>query len=62
MEQIVRIQDIEAMRRREGIDDVELRQEIPALGVRDFVHVTLLTGDAAPHFAGSSSAGRRRRG
>ncbi|HTK75416.1 MAG TPA: hypothetical protein VL371_09175 [Gemmataceae bacterium] len=52
MEQIVRIQDIEAMRRREGIDDVELRQEIPALGVRDFVHVTLLTGDAS--FAGET--------
>ena len=33
MEQLVRIQDIEAMRRREGIDDVKLRQEIHALGV-----------------------------
>jgi hypothetical protein len=52
MEQLVRIQDIEAMRRREGIDDVELRQEIHALGVRDFVRLTLLTGD--PSFAGET--------
>ena len=52
MEQFVRIQDIEAMRRREGIDDVELRQEIRALTVRDFVHLTLLTGDAS--FAGET--------
>ena len=52
MEQLVRIQDIEAMRRREGIDDVELRQEIRALGVRDLVRLTLLTGD--PSFAGET--------
>ncbi len=39
----VEIEDIEAMRRREGIEDVELRQAIRQLGIGDFVKVTLVT-------------------
>ena len=38
------IQDIEEMRRREGIDDAELRLGIRGLKVGDFVKVSLLTG------------------
>jgi len=40
------IEDIEEMRRREGIDDVELRSDIRALAVGDFVNLTLVT---SPH-------------
>jgi hypothetical protein len=47
MRYAVVIEDIEEMRRREGIDDVELRKEIRALQVGDFVKLTLLAG-AAP--------------
>jgi hypothetical protein len=40
----VEIENIEEMRRREGIDDVELRKEIRELKVGDAVKLTLLTG------------------
>jgi hypothetical protein len=39
----VEIENIEAMRRREGIEDVELREEIRGLGVGDLVKLTLLS-------------------
>jgi hypothetical protein len=42
----LQIQDIEQMRRRAGIDDVELRQAIRVLRVGAFVKLTLLTGAA----------------
>jgi hypothetical protein len=44
----VRIENIEAMRHRQGIDDVELREEIRKLGIGDFVRLTLLSGANAP--------------
>ncbi len=37
------VEDIEGMRRRQGIDDVELREEIRGLKIGDFVKLTLLT-------------------
>jgi hypothetical protein len=40
----VEIEDIDTMRRREGIDDVALREAIRELKVGDFVKLTLLTG------------------
>jgi hypothetical protein len=40
----VEIENIDDMRRREGIDDVELRQAIRALHVGDSVRLTFLTG------------------
>jgi hypothetical protein len=43
MRKPIEIEDIEEMRRREGIEDVELREGIRRLGVGDFVKVTLLT-------------------
>jgi len=43
MTNTVRIENIEEMRRREGIDDVELRDDIRALAVGDFVRLTLLS-------------------
>lgn len=39
----VEIEDIEEMRRREGIDDVDLRIEIRALKAGDFVMLTLVS-------------------
>jgi len=39
----VKIENIEEMRRRAGIDDVELREEICELEVGDLVRLTLLT-------------------
>jgi hypothetical protein len=48
----VRIENIEELRRREGIDDVELREDVRALGVGDLVRVTLLTDD--PAFSGET--------
>jgi hypothetical protein len=42
----LQIQDIEQMRRRAGIDDVELRQAIRVLRVGALVKLTLLTGAA----------------
>jgi len=40
----VEIEDIEAMRRRVGIHDVELQEEIRRLRVGDLVKLTFLTG------------------
>jgi hypothetical protein len=40
----VEIENIEEMRRREGIEDVELRQDICGLRVGDAVNLTLLSG------------------
>src|SRR5947209_20416805 len=37
------IENIEAMRRQEGIDDVQLREEVRGLKVGDLVKLTLLT-------------------
>jgi len=42
MTNTVRIENIEEMRRREGIDDVTLRDDIRALAVGDFVRLTLI--------------------
>jgi len=47
MTNLVVIEDIEEMRRREGIDDVELRDEIRGLGVGDYVLLTFLFGTKA---------------
>jgi len=47
MKNSVEIENIEEMRRREGIDDVELRMEIRELRVGDFVKLTFLTGPAS---------------
>ena len=44
MKNPVEIENIEEMRRREGIDDVELRMEIRELRVGDLVKLTFLTG------------------
>jgi hypothetical protein len=44
----VTIENIEAMRRREGIDDVALRRAIYDLRVGDFVKLTLLTAAETP--------------
>jgi hypothetical protein len=38
------IENIEEMRRQEGIEDVELREQIRGLQVGDFVKLTLLAG------------------
>src|SRR5690349_10219391 len=38
----VEIENIEALRYREGIDDVELREEIRCLEIGDFVKLTFL--------------------
>ena len=40
----VEIENIEEMRRREGIDDIELRKEIRGLRVGDFVKLTIVAG------------------
>jgi hypothetical protein len=44
MATVVEIQNIEQMRQREGIDDVELREEVRRLRVGDQVKLTFLTG------------------
>ncbi|MCI0378810.1 MAG: hypothetical protein L0215_14475 [Gemmataceae bacterium] len=44
MHEPLKIENIEEMRRQEGIDDAELRVEIGRLKVGDFVKLTLLTG------------------
>jgi hypothetical protein len=44
MRHTVEIEDIERRRLREGIDDVELREEIRGLQVGDVVKLTFLTG------------------
>jgi hypothetical protein len=52
MRQLIEIENIEEMRRREGIDDAELRQAIRGLRVGDLVNVTLLT--ASKSFTGET--------
>jgi hypothetical protein len=47
MGEAIRIQDIKELRCREGIDDIELREDIEALEVDDFVRLTLLTDDTS---------------
>jgi hypothetical protein len=47
MEAQVGIENIEAMRRRQGIDDVELRAAIRGLDVGDSIRLTLLSDDAS---------------
>jgi hypothetical protein len=44
MRKTVRIENIEEMRRRAGIDDIELRDEIRQLRAGDLVRLTFLTG------------------
>jgi len=41
------IENIEEMRRRAGIDDVELREDIRELGVGDLVRLTFLTSEGS---------------
>jgi hypothetical protein len=40
----IEIENIEEMRRREGIDDAELRREVRELQVGDVVNITFLNG------------------
>jgi hypothetical protein len=40
----VEIENIEEMRRREGIEDVELQEEIRGLAIGDFVKLTFMAG------------------
>lgn len=47
MEVQMRIENIEAMRRRQGIDDVELRAAVRGLGVGDSVRLTIFAGEAS---------------
>ena len=44
MASLVEIENIEEMRRKEGIDDVELRMEIRQLKVGDHVRLTISSG------------------
>jgi hypothetical protein len=44
MQKAVEIENIEAMRFNEAIDDIELKAEIRSLVVGDFVRLTFLTG------------------
>jgi len=44
MRQSVEIENIEEMRRREGIEDVELQEEIRGLAIGDFVKLTFMAG------------------
>jgi hypothetical protein len=44
MRKPIEIENIEEMRLRAGIDDVELRQEIRGLRIGDLVKLTLMTG------------------
>ncbi len=48
MRHLVEIENIEEMRLREGIDDVELREKIRGLKIGDFVRLTVLTGATSP--------------
>jgi hypothetical protein len=47
MQTTVEIENIEEIRRQEGIDDVDLRMEIRSLKVGDFVKLTFLTSATA---------------
>jgi hypothetical protein len=44
----VALENIEEMRRRQGIEDVELRQKIRGLARGDFVRLTFLSGQQEP--------------
>jgi hypothetical protein len=44
MPTMIEIENIEQMRQREGIDDVELRRDIRGLGAGDIIRLTLLGG------------------
>jgi hypothetical protein len=44
MRKLVEIENIEQIRRQEGIEDVELQEEIRALAIGDLVRLTLLVG------------------
>jgi hypothetical protein len=44
MRQLVEIENIDDLRRRQGIQDVELWEEIRGLRTGDFVRLTLLSG------------------
>ena len=46
MRTTIEIENIEEMRRQEGIDDVELRVKIRGLKVGDFIKLTFVTGEA----------------
>lgn len=48
MRNAVAIENIEEMRRQQGIDDVELREEIRALRVGDFVKLTFIADKGSP--------------
>jgi hypothetical protein len=48
----IQIENIEELRRREGIEDVELQEEIRGLAIGDYVKVTFLTG--AKSFTGET--------
>ena len=43
------IEDIEALRKREGIDDVELREEVGHLAAGDCVRLTFLGSEKPSH-------------
>ena len=48
MRKAVEIENIDEMRRRLGIDDVELHEQIRELAAGDFVKLTFLIGGANP--------------
>jgi hypothetical protein len=48
MHKLAEIENIEELRRRQGIDDHELREEIGRLGVGDIVKITFLSGNIPP--------------
>jgi hypothetical protein len=48
----IEVENIEELRRWEGIDDVELREEIRGLAIGDFVKLTFLSG--AESFVGET--------
>jgi len=43
MRNLIVVEDIEEMRRRQGIEDIELQEEIRGLKLGDFVKLTFLT-------------------
>jgi hypothetical protein len=45
MANTIELENIEEMRRQEGIDDIELRQEIHRLEIGDLVKLTLLASN-----------------
>jgi hypothetical protein len=48
MRQPIEIEDIESLRLGQGIDDVELREEVRGLRIGDLVRLTLLAGEGVP--------------